>query len=81
MKRSLTEIFVPKSCPLPADIAYIILEYANMCKFTDKSAVLDSGNLIIDTYSYTAKLNGKELNLRLREFNLLTFLMKNKGKA
>jgi DNA-binding response OmpR family regulator len=48
---------------------------------TDKSAVLDSGNLIIDTYSYTAKLNGKELNLRPREFNLLTFLMKNKGKA
>ena len=39
MKRSLTEIFVPKSCPLPADIAYIILEYANMCKFTDHSAV------------------------------------------
>tara|TARA_B100001146_G_scaffold217579_1_gene222305 strand:+ start:569 stop:1279 length:711 start_codon:yes stop_codon:yes gene_type:complete len=48
---------------------------------TAKSAVLDSGNLVIDTYSYTAKLNGKELNLRPREFNLLTFLMQNKSKA
>jgi DNA-binding response OmpR family regulator len=47
----------------------------------DKSAVLESGNLVIDTYSYTAKLNNKELNLRPREFNLLTFFMQNKGKA
>lgn len=48
---------------------------------TAKSTVLNSENLVIDTYSYTAKLNGEELNLRPREFNLLTFLMQNKGKA
>ena len=46
----------------------------------DKSAILESGNLMIDTYSYTAKLNNEELNLRPREFNLLTFFLQNKGK-
>ena len=46
-----------------------------------KSDILDSDNLSIDTYSYTAKLNGEQINLRPREFNLLVFLMRNKGKA
>ena len=46
-----------------------------------KSDILDSDNLSIDTYSYTAKLNGEQLNLRPREYNLLVFLMRNKGKA
>tara|TARA_B100000686_G_scaffold355385_1_gene474211 strand:+ start:11194 stop:11907 length:714 start_codon:yes stop_codon:yes gene_type:complete len=43
--------------------------------------ILNFGNLVVDTYSYTAKLNDVQLNLRPREFNLLTFLMRNKGKA
>ena len=47
----------------------------------DKSAMLESGNLVINTYSYTAKLNSEELNLRPREFNLLAFFLQNKGKA
>ena len=43
--------------------------------------ILNFGNLVVDTYSYTAKLNDVQLNLRPREFNLLTFFMRNKGKA
>ncbi|MBR61324.1 MAG: DNA-binding response regulator [Dehalococcoidia bacterium] len=47
----------------------------------NKTKFLNSGNLTVDTYSHTAKLNGSEINLRPREFNLLSFFMHNKGKA
>ena len=43
--------------------------------------ILNFGKLVFDTYSYTAKLNDVQLNLRPREFNLLTFFMRNTGKA
>ncbi len=46
-----------------------------------KSSILNSRGLEIDTHAHVAKLHGNKLDLRPREFNLITFLMRNKGKA
>jgi len=45
-----------------------------------KSAVtLSTGNLIIDPARRSATINGAELSLTVKEFDLLSFLLKNKG--
>lgn len=45
------------------------------------SKVTQSNNLSIDLNSHTAKLDGKPLDLKPREFDLMALLMSNKGIA
>ena len=43
--------------------------------------LLKVGDLEVDLDSHVAKLKGKPLNLKPREFDLLAFLVANKGRA
>jgi DNA-binding response OmpR family regulator len=43
--------------------------------------VLKLGNVLIDTQKYTVTVNDKEVVLTQREFELLSYLVKNKGKV
>ena len=45
------------------------------------TAQITVGNLIIDRTSYTIKINGKEVNLPKKEFELLFFLAQNPNKV
>ncbi|MBI3482243.1 MAG: response regulator transcription factor, partial [Bacteroidetes bacterium] len=45
------------------------------------SSQIKAGNLIIDRTSYTVRLNGKEINLPKKEFELLFFLAQNPNKV
>lgn len=42
---------------------------------------IKAGNLLIDRTSYTVRLNGKEINLPKKEFELLFFLAQNPNKV
>jgi two-component system alkaline phosphatase synthesis response regulator PhoP len=44
----------------------------------DKS-VLTYGNIVVDKKQHTVKVNGEEVNLTLKEFELLCYLILNKG--
>ena len=43
--------------------------------------VLTDGNLVVDVPRRVARLDGRELALTVREFDLLAFLMRNPGRA
>lgn len=45
------------------------------------SGVLEAGDLTIDTVAHTATIGGSELDLKPREFELLSLLMANPGRA
>ena len=45
------------------------------------SSQITVGNLVIDRSSYTIKVNGKEINLPKKEFELLFFLAQNPNKV
>jgi len=42
---------------------------------------LKCGNLELDTTSFNVKKRGRDINLRTKEFTLLEYLLKNKGKV
>jgi DNA-binding response OmpR family regulator len=43
--------------------------------------VLTDGDLVVDAPRRVARLRGRELNLTVREFDLLVFLLRNPGRA
>ena len=45
------------------------------------SGVLEAGDLALDTVAHTANIGGSELDLKPREFELLSLLMANPGRA
>ncbi len=47
----------------------------------NQDCILRLGNVVIDTQKYTVTVNDKEVILTQREFELLTYLVKNKGKV
>jgi two-component system response regulator ArlR len=47
----------------------------------NQDSVLKLGNVVIDTQKYTVFVNDKEVVLTQREFELLSYLVKNKGKV
>jgi two-component system, OmpR family, alkaline phosphatase synthesis response regulator PhoP len=50
-------------------------------KKSDPSSIITIGNLTIDRSSYTIKIDGREINLPKKEFELLYFLAKNPNKV
>lgn len=47
----------------------------------NKNSVLEFGPLVLDTYKYETKVDGKNVDLTLREFELLKFLATQKGQV
>ncbi len=47
----------------------------------NKNSTLVFGPLVLDTYKYEAKISGKNVELTLREFELLKFLATQKGQV
>lgn len=47
----------------------------------ERSHLLEVGDLVIDTEAYEARLNGEEINLTLREFELVSFLAAHPGQV
>ncbi|PAB59044.1 response regulator transcription factor [Anaeromicrobium sediminis] len=47
----------------------------------DRKDILSSGALLIDKKAYVAKLNGKDLELTPREYEILLFLLRHKGNV
>ncbi len=50
-------------------------------KKSSPSSTITMGDLVIDRTSYTIKMNGKEINLPKKEFELLYFLAQNPNKV
>src|SRR5690606_29147064 len=50
-------------------------------KKADPSSSISAGDLTIDRTSYTIKVDGREINLPKKEFELLYFLAKNPNKV
>ena len=48
---------------------------------TEQSNVLESGDLVIDLNKHTVTIEKTPLDLRPKQFDLLTFFLRNKGKA
>ena len=48
---------------------------------TDEREVIDAGGIHIDLITHIITVDGKALDLSLKEFDLLTYLVKNKNKA
>lgn len=46
-----------------------------------KNSMLEFGPLVLDTYKYETKVDGKNVDLTLREFELLKFLATQKGQV
>lgn len=46
-----------------------------------KNSTLEFGPLVLDTYKYETKVDGKNVDLTLREFELLKFLATQKGQV
>ena len=46
-----------------------------------KTSLLEFGPLVLDTYKYETKVSGKNVDLTLREFELLKFLATQKGQV
>ena len=47
----------------------------------DLGTVLTSGDLTLDTVDFSVKREGREINLSKKEFSLLEYLMRHKGKV
>ena len=47
----------------------------------NKSQVIEAGNLVLDCESRRVNVDGKEINLTAKEFDLLLLLIENKGKV
>ena len=47
----------------------------------NKASMLEFGPLLLDTYKYETKVGGKNVDLTLREFELLKFLATQKGQV
>lgn len=58
-----------------------VLRRLEKSQTSDKNAVLRAGDLMIDPDAYLCQLDGKNINLTPSEFDLLTVLMRNPGRA
>ena len=47
----------------------------------DASSVMDAGGIEIDKSAHMVKIDGKEIDLSFKEFELLTYFMENRGLA
>lgn len=60
-----------------------LLRRSNMNSTSDneQSNILESGDLLVDLNKHTATIEKTPLDLRPKQFDLLTFFLRNKGKA
>ncbi len=73
--------YITKPIKPRALISRIAALFRRDIKKSDPAAVLSLGDLTIDRTSYTIKINGREINLPKKEFELLYFLAKNPNKV
>jgi two-component system KDP operon response regulator KdpE len=52
-----------------------------MSASTTRGELLESGDFCVDLSTHTAKIQGKEIHLTPKEFQLLAFLLRNTGKV
>jgi len=66
----------------PFDIDILTAKIDSLCRrYYNQESVIETEGLTIDRTSHTAAVNGNSLDLNVKEFDLLVYLVENRGKA